>query len=469
MTLRILFILLSFISIYKASAYQTDNDSVHFVHNLTINQGALISYQNKAPFWLTNNNSGRFEDTGASNAFTNVHFVKHGDQTKPIDYFYGGELNLLASDKVTLSTIQGYAGLQFKFLNLRIGKKEEFFGLSDSTLTIGNLTYGNNARPIPKIVLTTNDWINAPILPRLFSFKAYLAHGWFEKNRFQSSALLHEKYAYLRAKIYKGKVEFIFGLHHNAQWGGINASDNSSQPTGLKNFKRIFLGGSGGGDALQTDQQNALGNHLGSYDLSTSLQFRTFKVINYWQFLWEDSSGLNPLNWRDGLFGISVILENKKALISRVNLEIIRTNDQDALKTGKDGNPFIEPDSFFNNGVYRSGWTYQNRGIGNPVFLLLNPGSTSGNSIKNMVNGVNIGLSGKRGSIQYRLNYRWFKNQGTYTERIEPSIKHNAFIGQLILNRNRNIINLKGALEWGNYLGGNFGLQLSYGYRLGLN
>lgn len=112
--------------------------------------------------------------------------------------------------------IQANAGLEVVDYILSAGLDEEIFGLNDSTLSLGALYYGNNALPIPKIRWQTNGWVDSPILSTVFSFKAYLAHGWMEKNRFQSSALLHQKYLYGRAQFFNKKLSLIAGLHHNA-------------------------------------------------------------------------------------------------------------------------------------------------------------------------------------------------------------------------------------------------------------
>tara|TARA_R110001592_G_scaffold296187_1_gene566549 strand:- start:16274 stop:17041 length:768 start_codon:yes stop_codon:yes gene_type:complete len=245
--------------------------------------------------------------------------------------------------------------------------------------------------------------------------------------------------------------------------GGHNYSNDSYQPVGLRNYAKIFLGWSGGSDALETDRKNALGNHLGSYDLSGSYKFKNWTLSNYWQFLWEDSSGLTPFNWRDGLMGISVKSNIQESPINTINIEIIRTNDQGALKLDEDGNQFVEPDDFFNNSVYGSGWSYNNRVIGNPIFLINKDPASERNIIDNMINGFSLGVAGQINNLKYQTSYRWFKNQGTYTDRLSEPYTLSSISSKIELKYSKSSFGFILMYEWGKERPeGNTGLQLSY-------
>ena len=429
-------------------------------HTLRIGVSALVSAKDELPFWLTANQSGRYSGHGPLGAVTTVHAFN--DPGKDLfSLFYGIEGQVETGQKTTPRLIQAYGGVKLGFFDLRIGMKEEFFGVNDSTLSVGNLIYTNNARPIPKVVLETPGWVRSPILGNVFSFKAYLAHGWFELDRYQRSAFLHQKFLYIKAVALNQRLNFIGGLHHNAQWGGFNPDSEVQQPTGLKNYAKIILAQSGGDDALMSDQINALGNHLGTYDFNLSYDLGTFSISNYWQFIWEDRSGLTPFNWRDGLIGLSIKTKNRNQFISGINLELVRTSSQDAFKNDN-GVEFIEPDNFLNNNVYRSGWTYHNRVIGNAMFFILNPESRTGTRIKNMINGLNVGLEGKVNEVSYRLNYLSFKNHGNIQERLSPALTLNLVSLALQYTKGVHHIGAHGAMEWGKYPGRNLGFRVSY-------
>ena len=201
--------------------FQIPIDSIQKPHRLILTQGVISATKGHLPFWMVSNNSGRFSDNQSSSAYTSILFTKSAEAKKNVDYFYRIEAqSVIGRNTNKNSFIQAYGGISLRWVNIHLGLKEEVFGLNDSTLSVGNLVYGSNARPIPKIVLSTNGWVNAPILPQLFSFKAYLAHGWFEKNRYQSSAFLHQKNVYVRSKFIKNRLNIDFGINHNVQWGG---------------------------------------------------------------------------------------------------------------------------------------------------------------------------------------------------------------------------------------------------------
>lgn len=436
------------------------SDTVNLRHSAKVEQSIFTSANELLPLWLAANTSGRFTTANAWGTSTNLSFQRATDNTKSLDYFYGAELLGITGSETRFSPIQAYVGLKVNQVIIRLGMQEEFFGVNDTLLTAGNLVYSNNARPIPKAVIQTTDWVRAPILGNTFSFKAYLAHGWFEEDRYQSGALLHQKYLLLRSELFNKRLTFIGGLHHSAQWGGTNVVTESQQPTGLANYARIFMGSSGASGAAVNDQLNALGNHLGTYDFSLSYRFKTFTIRNYWQFIWEDRSGLTPFNWRDGLIGLSVRLHGQQQYLSGFNVELVKTSGQDAVKYNGDIE-IIEPDNPFNNGSYTSGWTYLGSNIGNPMFLILNPEAYSVNKVKNMVNGVNVGAHGRIAGIDYKINFLSFKNHGTYKERIAPGLRTQTLNLDLGTNYKAYSLGFRGVIQWGNYPGNNAGMILS--------
>lgn len=456
---RIRLIFLLFIAYSSLYSQEFVNDSLQSVeHTLKVEGGAFISAKNQLPFWMKSNNSNRFTAGSANSLYQILDYNGKYSIIEGLRLSWELESVLNIRERINGRFVQANFGFETNFLQFKMGYDEEFFGLNDTTLSIGNLVYGNNARPIPKIRVSTNGWKRSPILGKHLSFRAYLAQGWFEQNRFQSGAMLHQKYFYLRVRLLQNKLSLIGGLNHNAQWGGSNSQNESSQPTGIKNYARIFLGSSGGGDALLTDQQNALGNHLGSYDLRGSFEFKNFILTNYWQFLWEDKSGLTPFNWRDGLMGVSVGFKSNQWL-DKIVIEIIRTNNQNAQKIADDGTPIFEPDNFFNNGVYKSGWSYQNQVIGSPIFLILNQESISRSRIKNSINAINVGISGSIRNLDYQINYVDFKNKGTKEEIISPSLRLKA-INVALTHQLSGQTSLGARLS---YQEGNFGSQRNFG------
>jgi hypothetical protein len=132
--------------------------------------------------------------------------------------------------------------------------------------------------------------------------------------------------------------------------------------------------------------------------------------------------------------GLEWDLGNKEGLVSKVQLEWLESKWQSGrgfpdatgtVQTVEDnmGNEFGERDDYYNNYLYRSGWTYNERVMGNPLFLtyqytlnFLNPYPDYGVAIaNNRISAVHLALEGKLSNkITYKGLFTYSKNFGTY-------------------------------------------------------
>ena len=454
------------------SQKQSRKDSTTYkLPQITTYLGTVISTGNQAPFWFTANNSQRISEEPQS-IWSRILVEKDFDQKKKLDFGYGLDIIGRFDGGWSGNLTQAYAKVKYGHFQLFAGRQEEVFGMVDSTLSIGTLVNGNNALPIPKIAFSTLGWMDVPFTKGYAQFNAYFSHGWFEKDRFIQNAFLHQKYFYLKVGGKNIPFEAYGGIAFNTQWGGTRSDNGQKQPSGFDDYIRIVLGKQGGSDASQSDQSNALGNHLGTWEVGGVFDLGKWKLTNYWQFLWEDRSGLTPFNWRDGMVGLSLKRKTKNHWINGVNLEIIRTNNQNANKIGDDGQPFLEPDNFFNNSQYRSGWTYKDVVIGNPIFLLLDKNDFSLSRVKGMINGVNLGVKGTTfdKKLSYQVNYFYFKNQGNKYLELFPRIRLNSILLKGGYQLKNSQIQAILDYEWGNYRNErNLGLKVIWKKKLNKN
>jgi hypothetical protein len=73
--------------------------------------------------------------------------------------------------------------------------------------------------------------------------------------------------------------------------------------------------------------------------------------------------------------------------------------------------------SYYNNGIYRTGWTYQGRLIGNP--MLLTDGTTERPVYNNIIIAHHLGLSGQLSeAVNYKLLYTFSRNYGEVQDQI---------------------------------------------------
>uniref|UniRef100_UPI004048C890 capsule assembly Wzi family protein n=1 Tax=Roseivirga sp. TaxID=1964215 RepID=UPI004048C890 len=424
--------------------------------NFETRHGILTS-SNGIPFWTRGNNSQRFKPENQNLLFTSLFLKKESAPSKRADILFGLELMGAASKKFSGSVIQSYVGASYSKFIFTMGIKEETFGLSNEVLGFGNLVNGTNARPISKISIQSNGWI--PLVGSYISVKGYLAHGWLEKNRYQSKALLHQKYLYFKFQAKSLPAELNFGITHNAHWGGANAQSQTSQPADIRDFFKVFTASKAGENGLQTDQINAIGNHLGTWDMSSKFQLgHHLDLTNYIQWLWEDGSGLKPKNWNAGVYGLS-LNSNKAIIINHLGVEYINTTNQGGSLTG-DG---AGPDDYLNNSVYKSGWTYRNQVIGSPIFLLFNSSSQLPNRIKNVIEGLSIYARGTINDIRYGASFREFYNSGNKTDLIYPAltVKSISSFGEYHLKKRQHIL-FQVEYNWSNFMEPTIGFRFEF-------
>ena len=124
------------------------------------------------------------------------------------------------------------------------------------------------------------------------------------------------------------------------------------------------------------------------------------------------------MNEFDGKYGFNVT-SFKSTLISDFTYEFIYTMDQSGSHGASDST--YGWDNYFNHYIYQSGWTYNNKMIGNPLFTVgRNPGRYSDGIyiINNRIKAHHFGLAGKiRNNANYRIFLTYSKNYGTYPDK----------------------------------------------------
>ena len=130
----------------------------------------------------------------------------------------------------------------------------------------------------------------------------------------------------------------------------------------------------------------------------------------------------------------------------------------------------MEGDDYFNNRIYRSGWTYQGYTIGNPLItspVLLHTASP-GVFINNRVEGHVIHATWFSKNNRFDLRYSFSKNYGNYAVLFEQVKIQNSmllswtkkFLGDKMWGK------LSAGLDRGDLLGNHFGIGVEAGIRL---
>lgn len=433
--------------------------------NYQVSISGIASTGLYSPFWFQSDQYGSVSIKPNSANFSIGAFKDFSHPNRLIDYGFKIDA-LLQTDnaKTNLYFHELYVKSRLLVFGLSIGMREEIYGNQDSTLSSGGLLFSRNSRPIPKIWAGIENFTAIPYTKGFLEVKGGISHGVFIDNILAENALLHHKYMYIRLG---GKlpVKFQYGLEHVAQWGGFIPA-YGQQPEGLSAFKTIFLGKSGGSDALVTDQINALGNHIISQGTKLEVQISDFRINAYWQNINED----NPIRviWKsmnvsDGLWGISV-KNDKFPFVKGILYEFLNTTDQSGPYHDKDGIVYGGTDTYLTNGVYQTGWTYFSRTIGTP-FLSSPFYNTNGEKhiINTRVQAHHFGIEGEIYSFKYRALASFTKNYGSYYQAYNPMLRNNSFLFEMN-KKIENLYDIEAGIslgaDIGDFYGNSYGLKI---------
>ena len=433
------------------------------------------------PFWITSGTYGTVP-IKQNNGYIRGDLKWKYSLSNDIKIEAEADILTAANHSSTFWVQQLYAAVSYRNIYFYLGAKERYSSMLDKNLSSGDMTYSTNARPIPEINISFPNYTTVPYTKEYLKFKADFAFGKHFDNdyirrikqpnaNYAVNILQHHKSLLFKWEDPSGLFPFygIMGLEHAAQWGGWTSFQNfGNNPSSFKDLIRIILCRNGDSRAIEGEQINILGNHLGTYNFKLGYKNKHFYTALYKQHLYDDNSGLELANWRDGLYGGEVCFFNQPFL-QKIVLEYLQTTNQSGPMHFLEYDKKLYPnsrgggaDNYYNNYVYASGWSYFGRGIGNP--LLTSPEYNEDKSLSfnnNRIKAIHLGLEGNITSeLYYRTlftgKYGWGTSFKPFRERkdnfsslIECIYKPEKFDGWKIA--------LQAAFDKGSFYGDNFG------------
>lgn len=382
--------------------------------------GGAVS-DNRLPFWLHTQHYGKITQDaylwGNIGLFSDF---KKSD-TRALDFSIGFEgTGLLGKDDHKIFVDQLFGRVRWQNLVLDLGmlhRDIEYDGLSASN---GDMLYSTNARSFPGISLSTYNFIRLPWVGKWVSFRArYAEYRMIDKRVMGNRTRLHNKLLGIRLTPFSG-FSIEGGIEDYAQWGGKNRYNGVKAPVNFKDYVRLVMIKSGGGDANQSDQINKFGNHIGMHFLKIAYQAPSWETKLYYNHLFEDGSGMHFKNTPDGLYGIYFGRLKGKKWFKSFMYELYYTKNQ----SGPFHNDPVTDevlggnDNYFNHGDYQSGWTYYGRTIGSPFFTPYAPGpdGVCPGIFNSRFVAHHFGICGSLpGEIQYKLLFSYSENYGTHS------------------------------------------------------
>lgn len=322
-----------------------------------------ISSHSESPFWFHSNKRGRIDEKTNFAAWVKAGLQHHFNENSILEIGAAGLYQDGYADELQLD--EAYVSFKNSWLLASVGRKQRpelFRGLSASNESI---LWSLNARPMPGISLSTNGtlylWKEGGI-----GVQATIEEFLMGKDRYVENTRVHHKSFYL---IYSGikKFQIRVGMQHVVQWAG-TSPEHGKLPSDFDAYWRIFTGKGINGlenDDIVDQERNALGNHIGSYEAYLTAFINNYKFELFWNHLFEDGSGKVFRNTPDGRYGLYVEDSQQIKWINSAMYEFYYTRNQSRRSPSSDG-----LDNYFNNNLYRSGWTYKNRILGTPFFGL---------------------------------------------------------------------------------------------------
>jgi len=422
--------------------------------------GAAAS-KSTLPFWLTANTFG----TVPNRDFASVNTSFYGDITikiKSFNFEYKASFTGFLSPSKKTMINELYGTLQFKKWNIILGNKNDVIqweGLSSSN---GNILKSTNTRALPGINITSNSYIKLPFAKNWLTVKFNYAEYLLNDKRVVNKAHLHHKSLYFKSTL-NSKLAVITGLDHYVQWGGTSPIFGK-QPSGFKDYLKIITGSSGGRSASEGDQINALGNTVGAYLLQLNYKGLKTNWSFYYSHPFEDRSGREMQNWRDGLYGVFVDLKKPKSFINQFLLEFTYTKHMSGANAPDDANGGRGLDNYFNNFVYNSGWTYYGNTIGSPYFTStsLNEEGVSNGIIlgDNRFIAFNFGWKGNLHNLKYKAIFSHITYVGWFDAEYLPKPTQFSGFLEVTIPKFKNLpftITVSSSFDTGTYRPVNFG------------
>jgi hypothetical protein len=450
---------LIFISNYSLTAQDSTNNKSY---KGFVELGTIISTSGETPFWMRSNQYGIVPSTapavlfraGISSGYKKYTSKESKIKANKFDWGYGLEIAGNLSPKNNLDPDnrgpenkilfpEAYIKAKFGAFEIYAGRRREIVGLVDTALTSGSYIWSGNALPMPKIQISNPDYVPLGFTKGFISFKGSYAHGWFENNRTDvKNFYLHQKTLYLKIGKPNGKFHIYGGFNHQVQWGGEllypdpnNISAYKGQVgSSFSDYVGVVTGRSlaASTDTIKVgknDSGNRGGNHLGTFDVGFEIKTPKVDILCYRQNIYEDGSLFYLNNITDGLNGISLKFKNgqsKTFLIKKITFEFLNTLSQGGEGSSENTISRLRgQDNYFNNGVYRDGWSYGNNSVGTPLIHSNINLSSKFNTVpffnNNQMQSFFLGLNSiinKHILIECKVSYSQYKNINTTSFKI---------------------------------------------------
>jgi len=412
-----------FFLLFSTGVIAQERDSLKT--DFTVSFNSYMSSGKNLPFWFTSNQNGAFTSENGYYQLLRAGF-SHGldaDTTKKWNFTYGTTMIAGYGEKAGFQFNQYWFGARYKWLSLKIGARNDSIRFGGLSHTNGNMMWSGNARPLPGISFSTNGYIPLFSQNKWFTFKALYEENFLNDERDMINAMLHHKYLYNKVTI--KDWSFTLGLDHWVYWGGTSRTRGSTP--GFQYYPRYVFGLKGGENSSVSDIENVSGNTIGMHVLEVEKNFGGNRITVYWNHPFEDRSGLEMANWRDGIWGLHYKGKKRNAFISDIVYEFMTTLDQSGpnhlipssvpgVYTGRGRDNYFALGVGVSTWFYSSGHVFNYKMMGTPLFVPVIGADGLPKGFDNTR--IEMHHLGIGGTIVDRLTWKslmtWSRSHGTY-------------------------------------------------------
>jgi len=422
-----------------AAAFAERGDSIDY----SVEAAGNVAFNGtNAPYYHVANRQG-LSSISPNSGYFRAAVTKKMNTQKRFDY--GGAVDLVGAAGFSSPFIvqQAYGELQFLCFDLMVGSKEYWGEMRNPSLSSGGMVWSGNARPIPQVRVGIFEFVEFPWTNSWLQVKLDMSYGRFTDNRYlrdefawnpkwfyTDDVYYHQKKIFFRSKEDRNFIMTV-GAEFAAQFGGTQhyfdklteqwVTRESSLK--VKDFWGVFIPGAGDDESAVGDQVYYYGNHLGAWHAIAEYKFQDrSRLKGYFEWFWDDGSGMGKLNGWDGLWGMEYSF-GKKGIVSDILFEYLQTTNQSGpIHWNPNDNPGTHvtdanatgADNYYNN-YYYVGWAHWGMTNGTP--LIASPAYNRDGYLcftNNRVQAFHLGISGQiKREWDYRLLASYRRTWGT--------------------------------------------------------
>jgi hypothetical protein len=339
-----------------------------FLDSLQIQAGTNVTVASKdyLPLWLVSNRFGvvrdrkfdfstHFRATNSNRFGAPVSIYDENDRGIYVDY----GIDVYNNDHLKKNLFkEAFAKARYKHLTFSAGRFTQIIGEVDPDLSSGSLGVSGNALPITKLNLSLT-YTDVPFTNGWIQFKGTFSHGWMGEDQFMKHAYLHEKNIYFR--LGKHKLKLYGGVQHYAVWGGYRP-DFFKTDRSLKGWLNVVSGIEiNDGSVTDGSLPNRPGDQRGVIEVGAEWENDDFKFQVNNQTPFDSGQGIDIRNI-DRLLSLNITNKKEGGIFKKLTLEFIHTTQSNDFYNLK------YRESYYNNGIYRTGWEYNDMIVGTPLF-----------------------------------------------------------------------------------------------------